>query len=213
MRPSKRIVSLAAGWLLALGGLAGLASADDGRSAELFDLCAQCHGSEGEGNPLALAPAIAGLEEWYVATQLHNFRSGLRGLNPEDRPGLRMYPMSQSIYDDADVALLASYVASLPSVDPKPTIDGGNPEVGKTLYVTCAACHGPDGKGNKDLNAPRLVDSSDWYLYSTLQRYKAGIRGGNPKNQNSVMMRGMAMSLADDQAIKDVVAYIETLSN
>ena len=61
------------------------------------------------------------------------------------------------------------------------------------------------------MNAPRLRHTSDWYLASTLERYKAGIRGANPKNPNGIMMRGMAMSLADDQAIKDVVAYITTL--
>ena len=43
--------------------LAAPAAADpDGE--EIFELCVQCHGSEGQGSALALAPAIAGLDEW-----------------------------------------------------------------------------------------------------------------------------------------------------
>ena len=53
---------------------------------------------------------------------------------------------------------------------------------------------------------------SDWYLVSTLEKYKSGIRGGNPANTNAVLMRGMSNVLPNDQAIKDVVAYISTLN-
>ena len=59
--------------------------------------------------------------------------------------------------------------------------------------------------------APRLRGASDWYLLSSLQKYKAGVRGGNPQNANAVLMRGMATQLADEQAMKDVIAHIETL--
>ena len=34
--------------------------------AELYDGCAQCHGASGEGNSAIGAPAIAGLDRWYV---------------------------------------------------------------------------------------------------------------------------------------------------
>ena len=46
------------------------AAAQDARGAELFGLCSQCHGEQGAGNQLALAPAIAGLPQWYVEAQL-----------------------------------------------------------------------------------------------------------------------------------------------
>ena len=52
--------------------------------AELFELCVQCHGSVGQGSQLALAPAIAGLSEWYVKAQLEKFKAGHRGLHPDD---------------------------------------------------------------------------------------------------------------------------------
>ena len=66
-------------------GVAGAASPEDApdlaRGAELFELCAQCHGSEAHGNRLFLAPAIAGLSQWYIEMQLDEFRQGLRGLH------------------------------------------------------------------------------------------------------------------------------------
>jgi cytochrome c oxidase subunit 2 len=181
----------------------------DGKT--LFQNCQQCHGTNGEGNRLSLAPAIAGLEQWYVESQLGFFRSGGRGDHPQDIPGLRMRPMSRSLTTDAQVKAVSAYVASMPPVNPEPLLTGGDPQKGQALYALCQQCHGAKGEGNQTLNSPRLRHSSDWYLASALERYKAGIRGTSPKNPNGALMRGMAMSLADDQAIKDVVAYITTL--
>jgi cytochrome c553 len=198
--------------LLAASCFAAVAAAEEAPDGKaLFELCTHCHGDQGEGNRLALAPAIAGLEQWYVEAQLGLFRSGGRGDHPQDIPGLRMRPMSRALMSDAEVKAVAQYVASLPAQKPVHTIEGGDPQRGQQLYTLCQQCHGPQGEGNQAFNAPRLANTSDWYLASALERYKAGIRGANPKNPNGIMMRGMAMSLADDQAIKDVVAYITTL--
>ena len=197
--------------LVAVSCVASAAAADEPNGESLFTNCLHCHGERGEGNRLALAPAIAGLEAWYVEVQLGLFRNGGRGDHPQDIPGLRMRPMSRSLMTDAEVKAVAQYVASLPPQNPAPTLEGGDPQKGQQLYTLCQQCHGAQGEGNKAFNAPRLSHMSDWYLASALERYKAGIRGANPKNPNGIMMRGMAMSLADDQAIKDVVAYITTL--
>ncbi len=90
-------------------------------------------------------------------------------------------------------------------------IELGDVAAGKTLYATCSSCHGQRGEGNKSMNSPPLTHMSDWYLVSSLEKYKKGIRGGNPANTNAVLMRGMSNMLTNDQAIKDVVAYISTL--
>ncbi len=189
-------------------GPAGAADLEQG--AELFDLCAQCHGPTGGGNQLFLAPSISGLEEWYIEAQLQRFKSGARGTHPADVGGLRMHPMSLSLKSDEQIGSVAAYVASLPAGRPEAVLTGGDPARGATLYVTCAACH-PQGEGNRTINSPSLLRSSDWYLLSSLEKYKSGVRGGNPQNVNAVMMRGMAIQLVDEQAMKDVVAYIMTL--
>jgi cytochrome c oxidase subunit 2 len=197
--------------LLAALALPAAGSAQDlERGEKLYGLCTQCHRADGAGMPLSLAPSIAGQPAWYVTAQLTAFKKGVRGNHPQDTGGLRMYPMSLALKSDEDIASLAVYVESMAEPLLEPSLSG-DASAGALYYVTCTACHGADGSGNQALGAPRLVDTSDWYLVESLKKYKAGIRGGNPGNQNAVMMRGMALSLADDQAINDVVAHILTL--
>jgi cytochrome c553 len=201
--------------VIAMGSFAlapGSVAADDSaRGEDLFDLCQQCHGGEAQGNAEYLAPPLAGLDEWYIESQLKAFKSGGRGMHPDDIPGMRMMPMSRWLRTDEDVKAVAGYIAKLPAAHAEATLEGGHPESGKASYAVCAACHGQNGEGNQAMSSPPLAGMSDWYLYSTLQRFKDGVRGTNPKNPTEMMMRGMALSLADDQAIKDVVAYIMTL--
>lgn len=204
-------------WIALTMAIAGPALAENagaenaGRGEALYDLCKQCHGADGGGMELALAPAIAGLDEWYVEAQLKAFKSGARGLHHLDVAGRRMYPMSLWLTTDEDIAAVAGYVAGMPGSYPETTLEGGDPAKGAASYTICASCHGAAGEGNKVMNAPPLASMSDWYLQTSLQKYKAGIRGGNPKNPNAMLMRGMSMTLVDEQAIKDVIAHIMTL--
>lgn len=191
----------------------GLASARGlARGEALFGLCASCHGGDAAGNQVYLAPAIAGMDQWYIEAQLQNFRSGLRGTHPGDVGGMRMRPMSLTLRTDSDVQAVAAYVASLPRVSPAPSVAGGDPARGQALYVTCGACHGVNGEGNQQLNGPALTSLDDWYLLEQMRKYRMGARGGNLANPNGLLMRPMALALIGDQAMKDVVAYIMTLS-
>lgn len=187
---------------------------DHGRGAELFVLCTQCHGPDGGGMEMALAPAIAGLDQWYVEAQLNVFRSGARGLHPEDIGGMRMYPMSRWLRSEEDVKAVSAYVASLPKTNPEPVLEGGDAAKGQQLYATCLACHGDKGQGNQTVASPPLAGTSDWYILSTLQKYKAGIRGANPANPKSMQMGSLVGALLpNEQAMRDVVAHISTLNN
>lgn len=84
---------------------------------------------------------------------------------------------------------------------------------GKTLYANCQACHGTRGEGNISMNAPSLTQLDAIYLKRQLQNFKAGIRGGDPRDSRGSQMRAMAATLADETAIDNVVAYIESLPN
>ena len=187
------------------------AAQDLARGEQLYSLCAQCHGANGNGNPVALAPAIAGLPQWFMEAQLHKFQNGARGTHFDDIGGMRMRPMSMWLGSDADVANVSAYVASMPRATPEPALEGGNAEAGKAKYIPCVACHGVDGRGNQALNAPPLVGQSDWYQLTSLKNFKAGVRGTNPKDTTGALMRPMSMTLADEQAMKDVIAYIQSL--
>jgi cytochrome c oxidase subunit 2 len=52
---------------------------------------------------------------------------------------------------------------------------------------------------------------SDWYLVTQLKNFKQGIRGAHPKDLYGPQMASMAAMLGDDQAMNDLVAYINSL--
>lgn len=179
---------------------------------ELFAACKSCHGADGYGQQNIAAPAIAGLPVWYVEAQLHKYRSGMRGNHPDDIEGLRMRPMSRQMMDEAELKAVAAYVASMPAKKMPSTLQGADATQGAAAYATCLACHGPDGKGNEALKAPPIAGQYDWYLVSQLKKFKSGVRGAMPGDVTGGQMRPMSMTLADEQAMKNVVAHISTLS-
>jgi cytochrome c oxidase subunit 2 len=83
---------------------------------------------------------------------------------------------------------------------------------GKSAYSVCSTCHAANGGGNQSLNAPRLTGQLDWYLKRQLQAFKDGIRGTAAGDIYGAQMRPMAMTLANEAAIDNVVAYIGTLT-
>lgn len=87
----------------------------------------------------------------------------------------------------------------------------GDPAAGQALFVACTACHGAKGEGNRELNAPKLSGQADWYLVRQLQSFKGGVRGSNDQDTFAKQMIPFASMLADDAAIRNVVAYIQTL--
>jgi cytochrome c553 len=84
-------------------------------------------------------------------------------------------------------------------------------DAGMAAYATCTACHGANGEGNAAMNAPRLTYLEPVYIVAQLQKFKAGIRGGADASATAQQMAGMAATLADDDAIMNVAAYIDTL--
>jgi cytochrome c oxidase subunit 2 len=213
MEGHRASVALLAVAFLAFASASGSARADEqqlARGKQLFALCEQCHGTNAGGMQLSLAPSIAGMGEWYINGQLNKFRDGQRASNFDDISGFRMRPMARWLHNEDDVKAAAAYVSSLPPVVPA-TLQGGDAKNGAELYATCSGCHGAQAEGVEAVGGPSLSHSSDWYLYSSLKNFKQGIRGSDPRDAQGAAMRGMSMLLADDQAIKDVIAYIMTL--
>jgi len=180
------------------------------RGKEVFETCVPCHSADGSGNAAVGAPNIAGMKEWYVEEELTKFRSGVRGLQFTDMEGMRMRPMALSLTSEDDVKAVAHYVESMPPVRHAPSLPG-DPKAGEAIFATCAACHGDNGAGNEDLKAPRIAGLDDWYLATELRKFRNGNRGASPKDSEGRLMRPMARGLADEDAIRNVVAYIGTL--
>ncbi|MDH3901572.1 MAG: c-type cytochrome, partial [Gammaproteobacteria bacterium] len=112
--------------------------------------------------------------------------------------------------DAAAINSVIAYIQTLPD-EPAPTTIEGDVARGKSLYTTCAACHGRDGMGIWSVSAPRQAGMSDWYLANQLRNFKAGIRGAHPQDGFGEQMASMSMMLLNDDGINDVVAYINTL--
>ncbi len=204
-------LALAAGGLVALAACASAPAATPERGEMLYgNYCAQCHKAEGGGQESVGAPSIAGLPEWYVYEQLVKFRSGVRGAYYDDAEGLRMRPMALTLKADEDVRAVSMYVASMAPAAPMASV-AGDAEKGAKSFATCTACHGAEGLGNEQLGAPPLTVQPDWYLVRQLHKFKSGVRGANPKDTKGATMRPMAVGLADDQAMKDVVSHVMTL--
>ena len=212
MMVRRRISRLAALSVITMGAAACDATPPPvgmARGEELFETCAPCHGDAGEGNPAIQAPAIAGLPQWYLESQLEGFKAGFRGKHADDLPALRMRPMAITLTRDGDVESVAEYVASLAPTFPASTLHG-NAGAGAATYQVCVACHGEDGLGDELLRAPPIVQLHDWYLLEEMKNFRSGARGANPGDTWGLTMRANAV-LLDDQAMEDVVAYVQTL--
>jgi cytochrome c oxidase subunit 2 len=173
----------------------------------LYAVCAACHGPQGEGNVAMNAPKLSGQGAWYLERQLAQFKRGSRGAHEKDMFGKVMAPMAATLADDAAVANVAAYIASLPDTPAAPTIRG-NAETGGRRYATCAACHGANGQGIAATNAPRLKGMSDWYMATQLKNFREGVRGSHAQDPQGAQMALIAGMLSDDAAIGDVLAFL-----
>jgi cytochrome c553 len=198
----------AALFLIGTGG----ASADDySLIPETFIYCTTCHGVELRGNVSVDAPRLNGMEGWYLKNQMQAFKRGLRGTHPEDPIGMEMQPQAAALTEH-EIEDAVAFVTALPvnTGTIKHTV-AGDTDRGRTLYTTCSACHGVDGQGNQMLNAPRLAGQSDWYLVRQLEKYRSGARGYDPADTAGAQMRAATTVLPEDEDIRDVVAFINTL--
>jgi len=102
------------------------------------------------------------------------------------------------------MVLVLAALVSLPS-------QAADVAAGKTAYAVCATCHAANAGGNQSMNGPRLAGQHDWYLKRQIHAFKDGVRGATPGDIYGAQMRPMAMTLATDAAIDNVLAYIGSL--
>lgn len=81
---------------------------------------------------------------------------------------------------------------------------------GEAYYSTCVACHGAEGQGERGMHAPRLTLQGSDYLLRQLRNFRQMVRGG-VQDFYGWQMNGRASALPGDRALRDVVAYIDTL--
>jgi cytochrome c oxidase subunit 2 len=199
-----------AGLRLLLGACAFVACGVAGAASgpELFKTCVACHGQRAEGNAALGAPALAGQQADYLQRQLQNFRAGLRGADQGDVPGSQMRAAVTVLRDDASVAAVAAYLASLPKTTVVPA-RGADLRNGNNLYHgKCGACHGGKAEGNVALSSPRLAGLDAAYIKRQHGNFRSGVRGSRKEDHFGRQMGAMASVLATGKDLDDVIAYI-----
>jgi len=205
---SVRIVAMCVGFVLLPEGFA--ADADAGGA--LYPVCAACHGPTGQGSQAMNGPKLAGQETWYLKRQMQLFQTRARGAAPGDASGMQMAAMAMGPQLQSEGALdnLVAYIATLP-VAPSAQTVSGDVAAGQALYAVCAACHGDKGQGIEAMSGPRLVGQNDWYLVAQIKKYQQGQRGYDDSDHAGQQMRPMVGTLTGDEAVTNVVAYINSL--
>ena len=156
--------------------------------------CAQCHGSDARGGKGF--PKLVDKDWLYGGTHEKIKETLVKG-----RIG-NMPPMAAAVGSADDVRNLAHYVLSL-SNSPH---DALRASLGKPKFVACAACHGPDGKGNQTIGAPNLTD--DIWLHGWGENAIIAMVNNGKVNQ----MPAQAGKLTDPQ-LHVLASYVWGLSN
>ena len=185
MNSSRRMHWAITLWLVA-GPVLGVAADADVRH------CSTCHGSQLQGNPTLQAPALAGIERWYLQEQLQAYHARQRGAAgfERDPAGKEMQTVARQLAAPAQRLRAERYVAQ-----------------------HCASCHGETAQGNAALHAPALARLNDWYLASAWNKYLQGQRGATPGDSPwATGMAALARSLPAEFAINDVLTHLASLS-
>ena len=78
-----------------------------------YKLCIACHGADGKGNQQLKAPALVNRSDWYLLTQMHNYKTGVRGNDPKRDPvGMTMRPITMTLDEQAMNDVIA-YISGL----------------------------------------------------------------------------------------------------
>jgi cytochrome c oxidase cbb3-type subunit 3 len=128
-----------------------------GGRAAFAENCAACHGS-GAGGQAGQFPALVD-DDWLWGGKIDDIYQtisfGIRSDHNETRLG--DMPAFDGVLSDAEIDDAASYVLALS--DPALAATRQDMPGAAVFAQNCAACHGADGAGNREIGAPRLNDA------------------------------------------------------
>lgn len=132
-----------------------LAQAVAGGEAAFKVHCTQCHGSGGAGDQQLGYPNLND-DAWLWGGDLraieYTITHGVRW-SEDDQTRESIMPPFEGAFDDAQLNAVIDHVLSL-SAKAQPNT------VGAQIFAdNCAACHGPGGKGMREVGAPNLSDA------------------------------------------------------
>ncbi|MGE5466375.1 MAG: c-type cytochrome [Ignavibacteria bacterium] len=206
--------------VLAFAGIAAPLHAQDMEKAkEIMNVCAGCHGDNGQGGKKGEYPRIAGQPVAYLTQQLRAFRA-------RTRVNIPMVPYTEEReLPDEDIRDISAYLASikLSTAMPKftgdedaltrlqmvdkvmivPRSEGDVAHGGEVYAEQCAFCHGKTGRGGGRF--PMLVGQYTNYLQKQIASY---LKGERPHDEED--SRGVLAELKDTD-IRDILAWLTSV--
>ena len=120
--------------------------------------CSQCHGAGAAGVQASGYPNLLD-DSWLWGGTIDDIAYTVtHGIRNEQSPDTRWseMPVFGDILSEEEIAQVVAYVRSISGQES----DAGLASAGETVFAdNCAACHGDDGKGMRDLGAPNLTDA------------------------------------------------------
>lgn len=155
--------------------------------------CAVCHGADGGGN--YGFPNLTDNDWLYGGTPAQITETLVNGRNGN-------MPAWGATLGEEGVASVTEYVLSLSGLE----YDASLVAKGKEAFMgTCAACHGPDAKGNIAMGAPNLTDDI-WLYEGTREAIAHAVRNGRVNRMPA------QKDLLREDKIHLLVAYVYSLS-
>lgn len=172
------------------------AAADAEAGKRKAELCAACHGPDGN-SPSAIFPSLAAQPPLYVYYQLLQFRNMQRKDESMSAIAAKM--------SDTDMKDIAAYYEAQPAKAPDKALEPAQIETGKAIAARnyCGSCHMPDYSGQKHI--PRLAGQHYEYLVKELRGFKTGAR---PDIDGTMASAAQPLSEKD---ITDMAAYLAGL--
>ena len=154
---------------LAASLIAAPALAQSGPLAEKLQLCAACHGEDGNSK-MEKIPSLAGQPAFFILNQLFLMREGVRKVEA-------MAPIVKDLKDD-DLANLSQHFAALAAKRSDEAVDAALAKKGAEIAMQrrCRSCHLPSLAGQEQM--PRLARQRIDYLIETLKSYRDSPRPG-----------------------------------
>ena len=140
------------------------------------DNCAPCHGAGGGGGK---GYPNLNDDDWLWGGKLaeinQTIRHGARSGDDKGHQGNMPAFGRENMLKANEISAVADFVRSLSGLSTEPDADLA---LGKKVFAdNCTTCHGPGGKGNRELGAPNLTDKI-WLYGSDKEAIMQGLQNG-----------------------------------
>ena len=78
------------------------------------NICSACHSGNGQGNDALGAPALAGVNDWYLKSSYQSYLEGIRGAHPDDFYGAQMARLAPALAKGDDIDDVIAFITTLP---------------------------------------------------------------------------------------------------